>query len=283
MQPRVVSTKDNQACSAVVIALRFGTQGPGFEPGLFHKACYMPLHGCFNEAKSFTVNKGQSSDNAPETPDPKEQRVHWSFVAKLQFAANCIRYDVSLAASQWASFCASAGVSHWDALHHLMGCVRQSKFRACISVWKLQWIGWLHWFWLGKQWGTSVCNRAVGMIRQIYRIVEIKNAEGDCAVNCGSRILFCIRNCSQDHLSLQLDTKHQLTTGGWYTRVWRHASKGANTSSVVRECAKHIDIRKHFAHEVMQNRHMRLIRAPTESNWRKSLLRRCRFLCSNAV
>ncbi len=34
------------ACSALVIALRFGTQAPGFEPGLFHKACYMPLHGC---------------------------------------------------------------------------------------------------------------------------------------------------------------------------------------------------------------------------------------------
>ncbi len=36
----------DRACSAVVIALRFGTQGPGFEPGLFHKAWYMPLHGC---------------------------------------------------------------------------------------------------------------------------------------------------------------------------------------------------------------------------------------------
>jgi hypothetical protein len=35
-----------RACSAVVIALRFGTQGPGFEPCLFHKAWYMPLHGC---------------------------------------------------------------------------------------------------------------------------------------------------------------------------------------------------------------------------------------------
>ncbi len=35
------------ACSAVVIALHFGTQGHGFEPGLFHKACYMPLHGCW--------------------------------------------------------------------------------------------------------------------------------------------------------------------------------------------------------------------------------------------
>jgi hypothetical protein len=29
-----------------------------------------------------------------------------------------------------------------------------------------------------------------------------------------------------------------------------------------RERAKHVDIRKHFAHEVMQNRHMRLIRVP---------------------
>ncbi len=45
------SNMNNELCiktgrSAVVIALRFGTQGPGFEPGLFHKACYMPIHGC---------------------------------------------------------------------------------------------------------------------------------------------------------------------------------------------------------------------------------------------
>jgi hypothetical protein len=31
-----------------------------------------------------------------------------------------------------------------------------------------------------------------------------------------------------------------------------------------RERAKHIDISKHFAHEVTQNHHMRLIRAPTD-------------------
>jgi hypothetical protein len=31
-----------------------------------------------------------------------------------------------------------------------------------------------------------------------------------------------------------------------------------------RERAKHIDIRKHFAHEVIQNRQMRIIRAPTD-------------------
>ncbi len=31
-----------------------------------------------------------------------------------------------------------------------------------------------------------------------------------------------------------------------------------------RERAKHIDIRKHFAHDAIQNRHMRLIRVPTD-------------------
>ncbi len=31
-----------------------------------------------------------------------------------------------------------------------------------------------------------------------------------------------------------------------------------------RERAKHIDIRKHFAHEVIQNRYTRLIRVPTD-------------------
>jgi hypothetical protein len=31
-----------------------------------------------------------------------------------------------------------------------------------------------------------------------------------------------------------------------------------------RERAKHIDTRKHFAHEVIQSRHMRLIRVPTD-------------------
>ncbi len=50
---QVFPFRDNRACSAVVIALRFGTQGPGFEPGLSHKACYMPLHGCWIKLRVF--------------------------------------------------------------------------------------------------------------------------------------------------------------------------------------------------------------------------------------
>ncbi len=62
-----------------------------------------------------------TKDDAPETPDPKEQKIYRSFVAKIQFVAKWVRYDVSFAASQLACFCASAGVSHWAALHHVMG------------------------------------------------------------------------------------------------------------------------------------------------------------------
>jgi hypothetical protein len=62
-----------------------------------------------------------TKDDAPETPDPKEQKIYPSFVAKIQFVANWVWYDVSFAASQLPRFCASAGVLHWAALHHVMG------------------------------------------------------------------------------------------------------------------------------------------------------------------
>ncbi len=62
-----------------------------------------------------------TKDDAPETPDSKEQKTYQSFVAKIQFVANWVRYDVSFAASRLARFCASAGASHLAALHHVMG------------------------------------------------------------------------------------------------------------------------------------------------------------------
>ncbi len=53
-EPRAGSGSSvDRACSAVVIALRFVTQGPGFEPGLFHKACGMPLHGWWMKLRVF--------------------------------------------------------------------------------------------------------------------------------------------------------------------------------------------------------------------------------------
>jgi hypothetical protein len=63
------------------------------------------------------VNKGLCARN----PRSKEQKIYRSFVAKIQFSADWVRYDVSFAASQLARFCASAGVSHLAALHYVMG------------------------------------------------------------------------------------------------------------------------------------------------------------------
>ncbi len=46
-----------------------------------------------------------------------------------------------------------------------------------------------------------------------------------------------------------------------------------------RERAKHIDNRKHFAHEAIQNHHIRGFQQM--KNWLTSFPRRCRFLNSN--
>jgi hypothetical protein len=52
-------------------------------------------------------------EDSPTLPDPSKQKFYRSFVAKLQFAAWWIRFDISFAVSQLAQFCASAGSTHW--------------------------------------------------------------------------------------------------------------------------------------------------------------------------
>jgi hypothetical protein len=60
-------------------------------------------------------------EDCPAIPDPHKQKFYRLFVAKLQFAATWIRFDVAYPVSQLALFCASAGTQQWSALHHLMG------------------------------------------------------------------------------------------------------------------------------------------------------------------
>ncbi len=60
------------------------------------------------------------AEDAPELPDPLKQKYYRSFVAKLQFAATWIRFDISFAVSQLARYCAPARTAQWAALRHLM-------------------------------------------------------------------------------------------------------------------------------------------------------------------
>ena len=48
-------------------------------------------------------------DDCPILPDPRKQKFYRLFVAKLQFTATWIRFDISFAVAQLARFCASAG------------------------------------------------------------------------------------------------------------------------------------------------------------------------------
>ena len=63
----------------------------------------------------------QRRHDCSETPDPRLLKQYRSMVAKIQFAAHWIRFDISYAAAQLARFCASAGPLHWAALTHLVG------------------------------------------------------------------------------------------------------------------------------------------------------------------
>ena len=61
-----------------------------------------------------------TQEDCPIVPDARRQKFYRSFVAKLQFAASWVRFDTSFTVAQLARLCASAGPSHWAALHHLM-------------------------------------------------------------------------------------------------------------------------------------------------------------------
>jgi hypothetical protein len=59
-------------------------------------------------------------EETPLVPDPKRQSIDRSIVARLQYAATWVRFDISYTVEQLARFCASAGPQHWAALHHVM-------------------------------------------------------------------------------------------------------------------------------------------------------------------
>jgi hypothetical protein len=83
---------------------------------------YQKLDARVLRGKQTPVQSGVllSKDDSPAVPDPKRQSIYRSLVAKLQFAATWVRYDIANAVAQLGRFCASAGPTHWTALRHLM-------------------------------------------------------------------------------------------------------------------------------------------------------------------
>jgi hypothetical protein len=59
-------------------------------------------------------------EETPLVQDQKRQSIYRLIVARLQYAATWVQFDISYTVAQLARFCASAGPKHWAALHHVM-------------------------------------------------------------------------------------------------------------------------------------------------------------------
>lgn len=231
-------------------------------------ADYQSYFKTFLKPKKVPMQPGVVLDGSdcPEMPDPRLQKIYRSIVAKLQFASTWIRCDTAFATSQLARFCASAGPSHFAALQHLMGyLVQNTSFK-------------LHYRQGGAtgldgfadaDWGNSESRRSTtGMMARynksiIYwrskmqKTVSLSTAEAEyyAASEMAIEILYLRNLLANMGFPEHPDTP--VYEDNTACIEWGNHVIGG------RERAKHIDIRKHFAHEVIQNREMRLIKIDT--------------------
>jgi hypothetical protein len=207
-------------------------------------------------------------EDCPETPDPVKQKVYRSFVAKLQFAAPWIRCDIAFTASQLARFCASAGPSHWAALHHVMGYLEENpSFKLTYQKGGSEGLDGF----ADSDWGNSVSRRSTtgllarfnhGIVKwrsKMQKTVSLSTAEAEyyAASEMAIEIIY-LRNLLEN-MGFGEKPDTPVYEDNTACIEWGNHVIGG------RERAKHIDIRKHFAHETIQNRHMRLIKVDTSN------------------
>jgi hypothetical protein len=105
------------------------------------------------------------------------------------------------------------------------------------------------------------------LIQQIADSLAVEIAEVNSAINSRSRILLGI------HSGYGVSVHSQPPREYGFCRIKAAPVYEDNTACIEwgnnviggRERAKHIDIRKHFAHEVIQNGHIKLVRVSTTS------------------
>ena len=230
---------------------------------------YRLLHKKFIKPKKVPMSPGLvlEKDDCPAIPDPFKQSLYRSVVAKIQFAAHWVRFDISFQAAQLARFCVSAGPSHWAALTHLIGYL---IYRPSLKLkYRQETLEGLDGF-TDSDWGNSLSRKSTtgllarynrGLIlwrSKLQKTVSLSSAEAEyyAASEMAIEIIY-LRNLLGNMRLPQIDN----------TAVYEDNTACIEWSNHVmggRERAKHIDIRKHFAHEAVQNGHMRLYKIPTE-------------------
>jgi hypothetical protein len=205
-------------------------------------------------------------DMCPETPDPREQKVYRSFVAKLQFAASWIRCDLAFTASQLARFCASAGPAQWAALHHVMGYLEANpSFKL---TYRRGGTTGLDGF-ADSDWGNSVSRRSTtGLMARFNETIVLwrSKMQKTVSLSTAEAEYYAASEMAIDVIYLRNLLENMGFPQAPDTPVYEDNTACIEWGNHViggRERAKHIDLRKHFAHETIQNRMMRLIKIDT--------------------
>ena len=209
-----------------------------------------------------------TSADAQEIPDKQKQAFYRSMVARFQFAETWVRFDISYTVGQLARFCASAGSSHFAALHHLMEYLeKHPSFKLDYHKGQTKTTG-LDGY-CDVDLGTSNSRRSItGNIfcyngapiawkSKLQKSVALSNAEAEYYLaSLGAvEVIYLrqlLRNMGFGPTSPTLVYQDNTACIEW-------------TNNVIggRERAKHIDIQKHFAHEAAQIGHLRLKRVST--------------------
>jgi hypothetical protein len=207
-------------------------------------------------------------EDSPTIPDPRKQKFYRSFIAKLQFAASWIRFDISFTVSTLARFCTSAGPSHWAALHHLMEYLegfpslkltyrRRTGVDDGLSGYA------------DSDWGNSSSRRSTSGNLCFYNRSPISwrsKMQKTTALSTAEAEYYAASTEATEVLYLRILLENMGFPQHHPTPVYEDNTACIEWGNSViggRERAKHIDIRKHFAHEVIQNGQMKLIRVAT--------------------
>ena len=231
-------------------------------------------------------------DDAPTTPDKKRQTFYRSMVARLQFAATWVRFDISYTVGQLARFCASAGPSHCAALHHLMEyIVKYPSFKLDYKK-KPNKVTGLDGF-CDADWGTSDTRRSttgnvfryngapIHWKSKLQKTIALSTAEAEYYLaSLGAVEVIYLRTLLRD-MGFAPKSPTPVYEDNTACIEWTNNVIGG------RERAKHIDIRKHFAHEAVQLGHLRLIRVATTDQladvFTKSLQPRLHAACIGGI
>ena len=221
-----------------------------------------------------------NNEDCPITPDPRKQKYCRSFLAKLQFAASWIR--ISFTVSTLARFCASAGPLHWAVLHHVMEYLESFKFPSFNLTYRRR-TGvddGLSCF-ADSDWGNSSSRRSTPGNLCLYKtslILWHSKMHKTTALSRAKAEYYSASTAATEVLYLGRLLENMGFAQRDPTPVYEDKTaciEGGNHIVGRRERANHIDIRNHFAHQVMHKGHMKLVRVSTSTQladmWTKPL------------